>query len=239
MSPYWPLEHLTVPLLGELAAERELPCAKYHCDMVKRWKFITLPISCAGYLAIGACAALGCFASLTASAIAHLAEEKSVSQLAKPDWKENGVRIIKANQLDPGTPGSSSTPGMDRSVAIDTARVGAKKLWAGTVKIQPGAITGAHHHGALESVIYVLRGTARFRWGDKLEYTAEARPGDFIYVPPFVPHQELNASTTEPLDCVLLRSDGKAISISLPKLKPVDKPREVLWIDPTHPSGGL
>ena len=60
--------------------------------------------------------------------------------------------------------------------------------------IHPNAKTGAHHHGELESVIYVVKGRARMRWGDHLEFTAEAGPGDFIYVPPYVPHQEINAS---------------------------------------------
>src|SRR5690348_11421723 len=109
---------------------------------------------------------------------------------AGPDWKQQGVRVIKAGQLDTNTP---QTPGMTRAAAINHARVGAEKLWAGTVLIQPNAKTGAHHHGELESVIYVVNGRARMRWGDHLEFTAEADPGDFIYVPPFVPHQEINA----------------------------------------------
>src|SRR3954462_12041566 len=107
-------------------------------------------------------------------------------------WKHDGVRVIKGDQLDDNTP---QTPGMFRQAAIDRARVGAQKIWAGTVSIQPNAKTGVHHHGALESVIYVVSGKARMRWGDRLEYVAEAGPGDFIYVPPFVPHQEINAST--------------------------------------------
>ena len=71
---------------------------------------------------------------------------------------------------------------MDRQAAINFARVGATKLWAGTVTIHANAKTGAHHHGHLESVIYVLRGRARMRWGEQLQYVAEAGPGDFIYV---------------------------------------------------------
>jgi uncharacterized RmlC-like cupin family protein len=227
-------------LLIGFAAERSvLGWSKDDWDMSKSWKFVTSTVNAPGYLAIMACAALGSVACLPAGASTPISDQQSVAPLTKPDWKQNGVRIIKANQLDPNSPGSSSTPGMDRRTAIDTARVGAKKLWVGTVTIQPGALTGAHHHGALESVIYVVRGTARLRWGDKLEYTAEARPGDFIYVPPFVPHQELNGSATEPLDCVLVRSDGKSISINLPALQSVDKPKTVLWIDPTHPKGGF
>jgi oxalate decarboxylase/phosphoglucose isomerase-like protein (cupin superfamily) len=85
------------------------------------------------------------------------------------------------------------------------------------VSIQPNAKTGAHHHGELESVIYVVRGKARMRWGERLEFTAEAGPGDFIYVPPFVPHQEINASQNEPLECVLVRSDNEAIVVNLPQ----------------------
>jgi len=110
------------------------------------------------------------------------------------DWRTDGVRVIKGNQLDPNTP---QTPGMNRQAAIDHARVGAQKIWAGTVTIHPNAKTGAHHHGALESVIYVVRGKARMRWGERLEFVAEADAGDFIYVPPYVPHQEINASPFE------------------------------------------
>ena len=98
--------------------------------------------------------------------------------------------------------------------------------------------TGAHHHGPLESVIYVIKGRARMRWGDKLEFTAEAGPGDFIYVPPYVPHQEINASATEVLECVLCRSDGQAVAVNL-DIEPVEKPEHVLWVDPTHPQGGV
>src|SRR2546427_9611581 len=103
---------------------------------------------------------------------------------------------------------------MNRAAAITHARAGASKLWAGTVSIQPNAKTGAHHHGELESVIYVLRGRARMRWGERLEFTAEAGPGDFIYVPPFVPHQEINASSAEPLEGVLVRSDNEAVVVN-------------------------
>jgi uncharacterized RmlC-like cupin family protein len=147
-----------------------------------------------------------------------------------PDWRTRGVRVIKADQLDPNT---AQTPGMNRQAAIDRARVGAQKIWAGTVTIHPNAKTGAHHHGALESVIYVVRGKARMRWGDRLEFVAEAEAGDFIYVPPYVPHQEINASPTEPLECVLVRSDNETVVVNL-DIAPVEQPEAVYWIDPIH-----
>ena len=147
------------------------------------------------------------------------------------NWKTNGVRVVKAGDLDGNTP---QTPGMNRAAAINFARVGAQKLWAGTVHIHPNAKTGAHHHGPLESVIYVVKGRARMRWGEALEYVAEAGPGDFIYVPPFVPHQEINAMSDEPLECVLVRSDQEAVVVNL-DITPAEAVEEVLWRDPNHP----
>ena len=93
------------------------------------------------------------------------------------DWRISGVRIVYAGKLDENT---AQTPGMNRAAAINRAIAGADRLWAGTVSIHPNAKTGAHHHGELESVIYVVKGRARMRWGNKLELTAEASPGDFI-----------------------------------------------------------
>ena len=151
----------------------------------------------------------------------------------KTDWRSNGVRIVKAGELDLNTP---QTPGMTRAAAINFAKAGAKKLWAGTVAVQPNAKTGAHHHGHLESIIYVVRGRARMRWGERLEYVAEADPGDFIYVPPYVPHQEINARPDEPLECVLVRSDQEAVVVNL-AIEPAEPPEEVRWIDPNHPEG--
>jgi uncharacterized RmlC-like cupin family protein len=149
------------------------------------------------------------------------------------DWRLHGVRVIKGDQLDTNT---AQTPGMNRAAAINAARVGAQKIWAGTVHIHPNAKTGAHHHGALESVIYVVRGKARMRWGEKLEFVAEAEAGDFIFVPPYVPHQEINASTDETLECVLVRSDNESVVVNL-EIDAVEKPESVLWVDPIHKGG--
>ena len=146
------------------------------------------------------------------------------------DWREDGVRVVKGDALDPNTP---QTAGMSRAAAISKATAGAEKLWAGTVTIEPDAKTGAHHHGALESVIYVVKGRARMRWGDRLEYVAEAGPGDFIFVPPFVPHQEINADPDEPLACVLVRSGQEPVVVNL-DIKPVEAPEAVRWVDDIH-----
>jgi uncharacterized RmlC-like cupin family protein len=149
----------------------------------------------------------------------------------RPDWRERGVRVVRAGELDPHT---AQTPGMHREAAITTARAGAEKLWAGTVVIEPDARTGAHHHGPVESVIYVVSGRARMRWGERLEFVAEAGPGDFIYVAPYAPHQEINADPEEPLSCVIVRSGQEPVVVNL-ELEDVEaRPEPVVWVDDIH-----
>jgi uncharacterized RmlC-like cupin family protein len=147
------------------------------------------------------------------------------------DWRLEGVRIVHAGELDPNTP---QTPGMSRAAAITAARAGAEKLWAGTVVIHPDARTGAHHHGPVESVIYVVSGRARMRWGERLEFVAEAGPGDFIFVPPWVPHQEINASTDDPLSCVVVRSGQEPVVVNLELADVEAEPEHVRWVDDLH-----
>jgi uncharacterized RmlC-like cupin family protein len=145
-------------------------------------------------------------------------------------WRSEGVRVVRADELDANT---AQTPGMQRRAAVTTELTGATKLWAGTVTIDAKARTGAHHHGDLESVIYVVKGVARLRWGDHLEFVAEAGPGDFIYVPPFVPHQEINASEDLQLQCVLTRSGQTGLVFNL-DIEAVEVPELVRWIDDLH-----
>ncbi|HLJ16299.1 MAG TPA: cupin domain-containing protein [Bryobacteraceae bacterium] len=149
----------------------------------------------------------------------------------QPDWKTHGIRIVRANELDTNTP---QTPGMTRAAAINFAKAGAQKLFAGTVVVKPNAKTGAHHHGELETVLYVVHGRARFRWGDRLEYMAEANQGDFIFVPPFVPHQEINANPDTPVECVVVRSGQEPIVVNLDIPSP-EESSNVRWVDSGHP----
>jgi uncharacterized RmlC-like cupin family protein len=122
---------------------------------------------------------------------------------------------------------------MTRAAAINRAMAGATKLWAGTVNIHPNAKTAPHHHGELESIIYIISGRARMRWGERLEFVAEAGAGDFIFVPPFVPHQEINANANEPLACVVVRSDQEAVVVNL-DIPPFEPPEEISWDDSLH-----
>ena len=145
-------------------------------------------------------------------------------------WRTDGVRIIRPDELDDAT---AQTLGMRRRAAVTAQKTGATKLWAGTVTIDAKAKTGAHHHGELESVLYVVSGLARMRWGDHLEYVAEAEAGDFIYVPPYVPHQEINGNDDLELHCVIARSGQEGLVVNL-DITPVEVPELVRWIDDLH-----
>jgi uncharacterized RmlC-like cupin family protein len=103
---------------------------------------------------------------------------------------------------------------MTRAAAI-TKEVGAEKLWAGRVRVAPAVKAAPHHHGELETIIYVVKGKARYRWGNNLEFVVDAEPGDFIYIPPFVPHQEINASDEMVTEVIVVRSGQDPIVVSL------------------------
>ena len=141
------------------------------------------------------------------------------------DWRNKGIRHVSAAGRSGDTP---ETLGMNREVAISGSRTGSTRLWAGTNRIEPNSQTGPHHHGALESIIYIISGTAHMRWGDRLEFITEAKAGDFFQVPPYVPHQEINASATEVLHCALVRSGTEEVVVNLPDIEVAETPE---WVN--------
>ncbi|MBV9709293.1 MAG: cupin domain-containing protein [Ktedonobacteraceae bacterium] len=126
-----------------------------------------------------------------------------------PAWQP--VRVIKPGQFDPNTP---QTPGMQRVAAISRELAGSRGIWAGLTVVAPHVASGKHHHGELETVIYVVSGYGKIRWGDALEFEENVEPGDFIYVPPFVPHQEINPGDTSS-QWVIVRNSQEPIVVNL------------------------
>lgn len=122
------------------------------------------------------------------------------------------VRVIRPHERDAST---AQTPGMERVAAITASTCGAKGIWMGEVVTRPGFRSGAHHHGDVESAIYVLSGACRFRWGDRLEREADASAGDFIFVPPNLVHQEINLSDTEPVVFILARGGQENVVVNV------------------------
>ncbi|MEU0965850.1 cupin domain-containing protein [Streptomyces sp. NPDC005917] len=139
------------------------------------------------------------------------------------------VRVVHSDQYDGDTP---QTPGLFREVAFDGRNPDAAHLSAFRSTVKPGAATGPHHHGDQETVLYIISGTARFRWGDKLDNAAEAGPGDFVFVPAHVVHQEINASTEFETVWAVIRSGVDPIVVNLPEL---DEYAEPAAVDYTHP----
>ena len=126
------------------------------------------------------------------------------------------LRVVRASERDRGT---AQTPGMRREAGIAESTVGAQKIWLGHVTMSAGVKSGANHHGPVESAMYIISGHARFRFGAKLERTAEAGPGDFIYVPPEVVHQEINVDANAPVEMIVSR-DGQenvVVNVEIPE----------------------
>ena len=118
------------------------------------------------------------------------------------------VRVVKPLQFDDHTP---QTFGMRRLVAVSHNLVGSESMWAGVMLAEPNSSSSVHHHGPLETVVYVLSGKSIVRWGSRLEHEAELEPGDFVFIPPYMPHQEINTSDDEDVVWVVMRSGPEAV----------------------------
>ena len=126
------------------------------------------------------------------------------------------LRVVRPHERDAGT---GQTPGMHREAGIAASTVGAKHIWVGHVTMEPGMRSGAHHHGPVESAIYIISGRARFRFGERLEHTAEAGPGDFVFVPPEAVHQEINPDPDTPIEMIVARNgqENIVVNVELPE----------------------
>jgi uncharacterized RmlC-like cupin family protein len=118
--------------------------------------------------------------------------------------------------------GTAQTPGMIRFEALSGQAVGARAIWMGRTHVAPRTASGPHHHGDSETAIYVVSGTPSFTYleGDH-EVHIHTRPGDFVYIPPFVPHTESNEDSDEEAVVVIARSTQEAIVVNLPALAPL------------------
>jgi uncharacterized RmlC-like cupin family protein len=111
---------------------------------------------------------------------------------------------------------TSQTSGSLRVAAISgelSARAG---LWAGTFLVEPGARSGIHHHGRQDTIVYVLEGESYVRWGEHGEHSATVLAGDFLHVPAWLPHQEINPSKDVPFRWIVVRSTPEPIVVNLP-----------------------
>jgi uncharacterized RmlC-like cupin family protein len=134
-------------------------------------------------------------------------------------WRRPLVRSRQEERSD-DTP---QTPGMQRFAAISGTLTGSQKLWMGGNVVGPGQASADHHHGEADSGIYIVAGHPRFTFlVDGAETWIDTAPGDFVYVPAWVPHREENPSATEDAIVVVARSTPEEIVVNLPDLWSVE-----------------
>ncbi len=123
------------------------------------------------------------------------------------------VHVVGSEKFNLGT---AQTPGSERVEAI-SPRLGIETaMWGGLFEVGPSARTGIHHHGEQQTIAYVLSCICELSWGEKGEYAARAKAGDFIHVPALLVHMEINLSNSEPFRWVVVRSTSTPIVINLP-----------------------
>ncbi|GAB3011963.1 cupin domain-containing protein [Mycobacterium bourgelatii] len=136
-----------------------------------------------------------------------------------PTLARNRVHHVKASEISSDT---AQSDGMRRFAALSGLSVGAEKLWMGETHVSPATASANHHHGDSETAIYVRSGNPEFVFHDGAqEVRIATQPGDYIFVPPYLPHREENPDPTTPAEVVIARSTQEAIVVNLPALYPL------------------
>jgi uncharacterized RmlC-like cupin family protein len=138
---------------------------------------------------------------------------------------------VRAGALDGDT---AQTGGMRRYAAISGRGVGAERIWMGQTHVAPDTASSNHHHGESETAIHVVKGHPEFVFlddsgGAPEEIRIRTSPGDYVFVPPYVPHREENPSHDEEAVVVIARSTQEAVVVNLPAL---------YVLGGEHPGGG-
>ncbi|GLZ51274.1 cupin domain-containing protein [Actinomycetospora sp. NBRC 106378] len=130
------------------------------------------------------------------------------------------VHLVRSSEL---TGDTAQSGGMRRLEAISGKSVGSSTLWTGETHVAPDTASSDHHHGESETSIYVVSGRPRFVFHDGTgEVVLQTEPGDYVYVPPWVPHREENLDPDTPAVVVISRTTQEAIVVNLPALTPLD-----------------
>jgi uncharacterized RmlC-like cupin family protein len=114
------------------------------------------------------------------------------------------VPVVTRAGFEPGATGQSS--GATRISGVSIQHTPATKLWFGKVRNDPGYRSAPHHHGEAETGGYVLSGRARIYFGEKFEDYLDMEEGDWVFVPPYLPHVECNLDRNKPLTWMTTRT---------------------------------
>ena len=126
--------------------------------------------------------------------------------------QRQSIRVVRPEQFDSAT---AQTPGSKRTAAIHRGAGITSPMWGGLFFVEPEARTGIHHHGEQDTIAYVLSGSSYVRWGDRGEFNATLYAGDFLFVPAWLPHQEINPSKDVPFEWIVVRSTPEPIVVNL------------------------
>jgi uncharacterized RmlC-like cupin family protein len=136
-----------------------------------------------------------------------------------PEVARTRVHHVKASDISSDT---AQSDGLRRFAAISGLSVGAEKLWMGETHASPDAASANHHHGESETAIYVRSGNPEFVFHDGVgEVRIATQPGDYVFIPPYLPHREENPDPNNPAEVVIARSTQEAIVVNLPELYPL------------------
>jgi len=117
------------------------------------------------------------------------------------------------------TSATAQTSGMTRMAALSGDTVGSRAIWMGETRVAPRVSSGPHHHGESETGIYIVSGNPEFIYAaDGHEVRLLTKPGDYIYIPPFVRHIESNANSDDEAVVVIARTTQEAIVENLEEL---------------------
>jgi uncharacterized RmlC-like cupin family protein len=153
-------------------------------------------------------------------ALAALQIQQERTAMESGKWRSS-VRVVRADEQ-----AKARLAGTGRATAFDFDGTGGSRTWVDTVTFPPLGMTEAHHHGRHEVAVFVATGRSRIRWGDRLEFAAEARPGDMVYFAPYVPHQEFNPDARDAVEFVVIRSDNEGTFVGL-DIEPAERPEIV------------
>ena len=135
------------------------------------------------------------------------------------DVTRGRVHHVKASEISSDT---AQSQGLRRFAALSGKSVGAEKLWMGETLASPQTVSDNHHHGESETAIYVRSGNPEFVFHDGVqEVRIATAPGDYVFIPPYLPHREENPDPNTPAEFVIARSTQEAIVVNLPELYPL------------------
>jgi uncharacterized RmlC-like cupin family protein len=109
------------------------------------------------------------------------------------------------------TADTAQSAGALRIAGVSPQATPSSRIWLGKVANEPGYRSVPHHHGDAETAGYVLKGRARIYFGENFDEHLDMEEGDFVFVPPYMPHIEANLSDDSELVWLTARTPDNIV----------------------------